>query len=380
MTHDINIKESIEDKKSWFTVKRFKVGNLNFERPEKSLDVKGLSTNNFLDVVRTHKFQIFETSKMIRNFKSIYDIINEEEDGKINSFFNKKGFLEGKTNSITFTFNFNPYKFVKQVDDINGFFDYYYQHSKPFLFIPNIRKNRIYSKPYRKEIIIDFENYVKFVDSVYQILNTKNNKPIFVPVSLRMSIKDIKSLAEHYLKNEYFYYWFDFEGKSINENSLARINHFMRNIKESGYYDNVITYFTNIKREIISNVKDVKSPASDVLGSIAGANIIGVDREPQRKIDGPLPPPEHKARLFDKETYYYVKTNNKKFFRKPIYVSQNAIRLDNEFSEQTKHFLEHLEIEGFLKNKEMLSTYREGNILKSLTAKKPILQKTLKWY
>ena len=127
-------------------------------------------------------------------------------------------------------------------------------------------------------------------------------------------------------------------------------------------------------------MKDVKSPASDVLGSIAGANIIGVDREPQRMVEGPLPPPEHKARLFDKKTYYYVKTTDRRFFRKPINVSQNAIRLDNEFSEQTKHFLKNLEIEKLLEKKEMLSTYKDGNILKSLVSKKPTIQKTLKWY
>ena len=380
MAHDINIKESIEDKKSWFNVKRFKIGNLTFERPVKALDVKGLTTRDFLDVINTHEFQMFETSKMIKNFKIIDSLRNEEEDGKINSFFNKKGYLEDRTHLINFTFNFNPYNFIKKIDDISGFLDYYYQHSKPFLFIPNIKKNRVFSKPNRGETIIDVKDYLNFVDSTYRILDTKNNKPIFVPVSLRMSVKDIELLAEHYLKKECFYYWFDFEGKSINETSLARINHFIRNVKDAGYYDKIVTYFTNVKREIISNVKDIKSPASDVLASVAGANIIGVDREPQRRIEGPLPPPEHKARLFDKETYYYVKTTDKNFFKKPINVSQNAIRLDSEFLEQTKHFLKELEIEKLLEKKEMLFTYKEGNILRSLTSKEPTIQKTLKWY
>ena len=89
MAYDINIKESIEDKKSWFNVKRFKIGNLTFERPVKALDVKGLTTRDFLDVINTHEFQMFETSKMIKNFKIIDSLRNEEEDGKINSFFNK---------------------------------------------------------------------------------------------------------------------------------------------------------------------------------------------------------------------------------------------------------------------------------------------------
>jgi len=43
-----------------------------------------------------------------------------------------------------------------------------------------------------------------------------------------------------------------------------------------------LVFATNIKREIISNQKGDKSPASDVLGMICGANFVGVDRDPMR--------------------------------------------------------------------------------------------------
>jgi len=42
MVPDINISETIEDKKSWFNIKRFKIGNNHFEKPEKCLDIKTL--------------------------------------------------------------------------------------------------------------------------------------------------------------------------------------------------------------------------------------------------------------------------------------------------------------------------------------------------
>jgi len=380
MSHEINIKEVIEDKKSWFNIRRFKAGNINFERPEKTLDIKELTKHTFTNIVNIHKFKLFEASKSIKDFQIIRNIENEEEDSKINSFFYKKTWLENNNKLITFTFNFNPYNYIKKVEEISGFLNYYYYFSKPFLFVPNIRKNRIFSKPYKKETIIDLENYLKFVDSTYELFNAKNSKPIFVPVSLRMSATDIKLLANHYLKKEYYYYWFDFEGKAINETSLARIRNFINVIRDEGYYDKIITYFTNIKREIISNVKDPKSPASDVLASVAGANIIGVDREPQRKVEGPLPPPDHKARLLNRKSYYYEKTRDRRFRKKELNVSYNAVLLDKEFEAQTNHFLDHQEIEKFLERKEMLSKYREGTILRSLISKKPILQKTLKWF
>jgi len=50
---------------------------------------------------------------------------------------------------------------------------------------PNIRLKRGATE------IIDLKNYMKFVDSSFDILNTKNNKPIFVPVSMRMGKENL---------------------------------------------------------------------------------------------------------------------------------------------------------------------------------------------
>ena len=46
VTH-ININETVEDKKSWFNIKRFRIGDVHFEKPEKSLDVKNLDRPSF---------------------------------------------------------------------------------------------------------------------------------------------------------------------------------------------------------------------------------------------------------------------------------------------------------------------------------------------
>ena len=39
MTGEINIDECVEDKKSWFAVKQFKIGGTSFKRPVKTLDI-----------------------------------------------------------------------------------------------------------------------------------------------------------------------------------------------------------------------------------------------------------------------------------------------------------------------------------------------------
>ncbi|MEM3099470.1 MAG: hypothetical protein QXU32_12275 [Nitrososphaerales archaeon] len=383
MTKDVNIKETIEDKKSWFNIKRYKIGNVDFDRPAKSLDVKELSKKTFDVIKAAQQFKLFEVSKVVRSFQTIKEIYAEDDDSKINDFFHKKGWLADSPTLINFTFNFNPYGFIRRIDDMSGFFDQYYQFSKVAVFVPNIRKKKIVfdqNKKRKNVTIINANDYLIFVDSSYGILDTKNNKPIFVPISLRMSLKDIAQLAQHYLKKEYYYYWFDFEGKSVNENSLARIYHFLRIIRDSGNFDKTICYFTNIKREIISNPKESKSPASDILASIAGANIIGVNREPRRMIEGPLPPPTHKARIFNAGSYYYVKTSDSRWFNKERSVSHNSMLLDREFASQSKSFLHSHNLEGFLQKKEMLINYRQGAILKHLISKSPKTDSLRKWF
>lgn len=225
-----------------------------------------------------------------------------------------------------------------------------------------------------KREIISLENYIKFVDSVYDILNTKNNKPIFVPISLRLKQGELTTLIQHYLKREYYYYWLDFEGRPVNENRLAHTRHIFRKIKEAQQYDKTITYFTNVKREILPNANNPVSEASDVLSSIAGANLIGVNREPRRYFDsdGPPPPPvppNYKARIFDNETYYYNKTNNPNLFHKYGYTPVNAQMLNFEFKNQTEFFLNNDNIGNLLNKKKMLTDFHSGNLLRELTSK-----------
>ena len=102
--------------------------------------------------------------------------------------------------------------------------------------------------------------------------------------------------------------------------------------------------------------KSDNSPASDALCSIAGANLIGCNRDPQRYFTANAPPvpPEHKARLLDTDTYYYVQTRNRRMQEQKKYVTHNAVALNNEFGDQTEFFLSKGEVEPFLAGKRML--------------------------
>jgi len=390
MVKDINISECIEDNNSWYNYKPFKIGSVDFKGTVKTLDSKNLSKNVFDSIIGKYKFKFCELTKNIDTFDRLYKLYTTDSDEFRNNFFNSKRWLKEIPNVINFTFNFNPYDHVDNTDKISWFFDQYYEFSSLFLTIPNIRtKKKIkvespiintnntiqtmkeHTPIYRLTNLIDIRQYMEFVDDCFQLLSSKNNKPIFVPLSLRLSFKELDTLIEHYINKEYYNYWFDFEGKSINPNTLSRIRRIFNIIKNKGYFPKTISFFTNIKREIISNVKLNESPASDILSSIAGANIIGVNREPPRPLSNLVPqsPPEHKARIFESKNYYYVKTNDSKLYQKNRYVTYNSVILDKELSNQTENFFKEYKIYDYLKDKNMLKEYENGKMLTELMFK-----------
>jgi len=384
--YDINVNETIEDKNSWFNIKRFKIGNTRFEKPEKSIDSKNINQTVFNSLINEkYPMKFYETTKLIRSFDDIKKVYEFNQASECNEYFyHKKWLSDLLPNVLNITFNFNPFAHTN-IDKIDWFFYRYYDYSKLFISIPNIRITRMYytditdektgkiKTTEEKEIIIDVDKYIEFVDSVFSILKTKNNKPIFVPISLRMSFQDLDKLIDHYLKKEYYYYWFDFEGKAINEFSIGSIRYIFNKIYNKGYFNKIISYFTNIKREITSNIAitENKSAASDVLSSIAGANIIGVNREPQKNLRNKLPNDvlrKHKTRVFDGDSYYYVR-DQAISMSKEHNISHNTVELDKEFKRQSDFLLSKLNIGSYLTKKDMLTKFRNGSILKELNSK-----------
>jgi hypothetical protein len=385
---DINIHEIVEDATSWYNIKRFKISNTIFERPEKSIDSKSINQDTFNSLIKNkHELKFHEATKNITSFDDILKVGEHNEPAECNAYFlHKKWLTESLPNILSITFQFNPFNFVNNIDKIDWFFDRYYEYSKLFISVPNVRMFRMLYKPQRKETIMTIDRYIEFVDSVYSILQTRNSKPIFTPVSLRMSLQDLDKLIDHYLKKEYFYYWFDFEGKAINEYTISSIRHVFNKIQNKGYFKKIIAHFTNIKREIISNSSEteIKSPASDVLASIAGANIVGIDREPPKKIESlkvtKVPKlRQHKSRIFDRDSYYYVKNQKPHEISRPYNIAYNSVELDKEFKEQAEFFLKNNSIDTFLAKKEMLTNYRGGSILKQLNSKIEKVYTTSDW-
>lgn len=354
-------------------MKFFSAGKINFNGPIKTLDTKEVTKSTYEQTLKgKHEFQLFECSKIIKDFDTIKRLSQIEEESKINVFFEKREWIKDKSKLLNFRFDFNPYNHVSKIEEMEDFYDYYYEFSEPFIFVPNIRKYR-YIDSREKESIIEIKDYLKFVDETYDILNFNNNKYIFVPISLKVSANDMKTLVEHYVNKKYSHFWFDFEGNAITKTNLGRIRLFLRSLKKLDHFDNSVLHYTNINREIVTNQNMDETPASDALSPIAGANIVGVNRKPQRRMIGFVVPPspnEHKYRLFNKDTYYYDKVMDRNLHKASLNSAINAVRLDNEFADQSKYFLNNdYEIETYLKRKRMLTDYRDGSVLDSLMKK-----------
>ena len=106
MTGVIDITESHQDKESWFSVKRFRIGNTRFERPLKTLDARGLTESAHKDGA-ARGLAVAETSREIRSESVISAIHDEHDDGKICRFFNRKRWL-GLPTVVNLTLAFNP--------------------------------------------------------------------------------------------------------------------------------------------------------------------------------------------------------------------------------------------------------------------------------
>lgn len=388
MATNIDVKESIYDEKSDFNIKKFKIGSVRIDRPIKTIDAKVVKKDD-IEIIRNFSIPIFEYSKVV-NLKAINNILRETNDIKIKKFFGFKTWMVNYPYIFTHTFTFNPYVEFENVDDISGYFYYYYDFSDPILLIPNIKIERYDIVTKKKIPIISIDDYIKFIKDVYHLLDYKNKKPIFVPISFRFGMNDIKKLAKYYIKNDFLCVWFDFEGSAITKPKISRIRAFVREYERAERLDDLVIYSTNIKREIISNLKSEKTPASDVLTPLTGSNLVGVNREPARPIGITLSNEErkelrkHKAREFDPSTYYYTKVakndshTHDLFMRQSYNILFNSQLLDTEFRTQTEHLLERGELEEYITKKQMIKEYKRGELGKVLFHKK--VKKITEWF
>ena len=271
--------------------------------------------------------------------------------------------------------------------------DYVHTASSAMVLAPDIR---IIQKN------IDLDEYLKFVDDNVKILSTFNNKPIFAPIQTHLAQKRIRKILEHYKKQNYTNIWINFNAGHIGGTYFTRVRTLLRILDEIMGLNNVVLYYSHLKKEINPHMNDEKAAASDILSQFFSADFIGINREPPRRIiETPQEKEErirelimkgeyktvlefektlqyHKARIFDPNTYYYYRLDKYPYklplkremlLKRDVNKLLNSIVLYKEV-ENTKQFVEQQDkkvLIPYLKTKKAVEEHEE--ILEGIVVK-----------
>jgi len=310
----------------------------------------------------------------IRSWNSLYHLLNEagpERVHGLDSFFNiKKSMWSSSLTTVSLVFPRNPFKEFSVGSgetrktfpglDENSYIcllDYVHSASKAFVLSPDVRLE--------KRDDINTTQYLSFVDQSIKILMDRNNRPIFAPLHIELSKKNIEAILSHYKTRGYTNIWINFDAKSCHGTYSSRLKTIIHLIDRILGSSNVTLYFSHIKKEILPNIQEDKAAASDILTQFYGADFIGTDREPWRRPLGDWNNDDalreraskhnfatkedyleaqvlHKHRIFDPDSYYY---RNLDHYPQTLPVSVSTLKKDNAINQFLNSTIMHLEVE-----------------------------------
>jgi len=344
----------------------FKVLAGNGINQEDAGPVAGMLSQPFLE------YQKFISD--IRSWNSLYHLLNEagpERVHGLDSFFNiKKSMWSSSLTTVSLVFPRNPFKEFSVGSgetrktfpglDENSYIcllDYVHSASKAFVLSPDVRLE--------KRDDINTTQYLSFVDQSIKILMDRNNRPIFAPLHIELSKKNIEAILSHYKTRGYTNIWINFDAKSCHGTYSSRLKTIIHLIDRILGSSNVTLYFSHIKKEILPNIQEDKAAASDILTQFYGADFIGTDREPWRRPLGDWNNDDalreraskhnfatkedyleaqvlHKHRIFDPDSYYY---RNLDHYPQTLPVSVSTLKKDNAINQFLNSTIMHLEVE-----------------------------------
>lgn len=325
MSH-LKIDKVTEDENSLFTSKSLTFHNLTIQTPFKLLDFNNAPPVTKIEAWNNdilNQINIVEKSKLVSEKSFISELDNPKANflyDQYDSYKNTKGF-GNKYFVNSLTLQFNPIQIDGYKDNIDIFMQLYHCRSD-LLLVPNLKVAR--SVNGKREELVSFDDYKKYISVAYEALNFRNSKPIFVPLSLKHGVRKFQELLKEYIDSGYRYFWLDFEAAS-SYNKTPFIRSYHKLIEEKELIDKVVLYATNIRRENNPHINDITSIASDVVSSPLGIDILGVNRSPQAMIKVPQggcgsqedktsasfeESFNHKARFLNTDSYGYVKFSN----------------------------------------------------------------------
>ena len=398
----INMEKLVKASDSTYIIKEIEIehARIKLDTPHKIIEGKNINKEDFSIFSKNISYPIFESGVYVLNFKTwkkLHYLLEEAEEDKIMGFDKLFGIRKNLWNNsyrvVSLVFGKNPFvenifgrqPNIKKLPPLDktcyeSLLDYIHEASSVMILSPDIRI---------RGDNISLEEYIKFVDENVKVLTKFNNKPIFVPIQIHLSQKRLNKILEHYKKMGYTNIWVNFNASHIGGTYFARVRTLLRNIDNIMGLNNVVLYYSHIKKEINPHIKDEKTIASDILSQFFAADFIGINREPPRIIEDPEERIKelimkgeyrneeeyketlkyHKARIFDPNTYYYYRLDRypsslpfeKNLLLKKIELNKmlNSVILYQEI-ENTKQFVEEQKVAiPYIKHKKAIQEHKE---------------------
>ena len=367
-----------------YCIKQIEIEHIRrkIETPFKVLSGNGINIEDADPISATISQPFLEYQKFvsdIRSWNSLYHLLNEagpERVHGLDSFFNiKKRMWSSALTTVSLVFPKNPFKEFSTMTDGNKrtfpgldensyicLLDYVHSASKAFVLCPDVRLEK------REDI--NTTQYLSFVDQSIKILMDRNNRPIFAPLHIELSKKNIEAVLSHYKACGYSNIWINFDAKTCHGTYSSRLKTIIHLIDKILGNSNVTLYFSHIKKEILPNIQEDKAAASDILTQFYGADFIGTDREPWRRPQVDWNNDDalrdlaskhnfvskeayleahvlHKHRIFDPDSYYYRNLNH---YPQTLPISASTLLKDNAVNQFLNSTLMHLEVERTKQN------------------------------
>jgi hypothetical protein len=363
-----------------YFIKKIEVEHLRrkIETPFKILAGNGINEQDIHSISDLPSQPFLEYQKFvssIRSWVALHTILTEKSSSErvqaLESFFNiKKRTWESALTTVSLVFPKNPFvPFSAGSDEARKTFpgldetsyicllDYIHSASKAFVLCPDVRLE--------KRNDISPAGYLSFVDQSIKILHDRNSKPIFAPLHIELSKKNLEEVLTHYKAQGYSNIWINFDAKSCHGMYASRLRTIIHLIDKILENPDVTLYFSHIKKEILPNIQDDKVAASDILTQFHGADFIGTDREPWHLVRTDWNNDDemrevaskhnfasteeyktahafHKHRIFDPDSYYY---RNLDHYPMELPIASSTLLQDNAINQFMNSALMYFEVE-----------------------------------
>lgn len=213
----ISIDNFIQSKDSNYITKTISLdNNIKIDTPFKIINISKFQLNN--ENKNIIGKDIVETTRYVnqkQSYDSLYNILEKPDTTqkpKLNQFFKINNLFKLYKSTISLSFSKNPFTSNKfkngktkplTYSNFEYLLDYIYEFSTIFVLIPDIGFE-------------SFEEYKKYIENAVNTVSLSNNKPIFVPLSMKLNNKLIRDLLFFYKEKNYSNIWFNFNSTQIN--------------------------------------------------------------------------------------------------------------------------------------------------------------------